>query len=188
MRKIGWLFFLLLLCPLAEAQSYDFGFQRDLSVPVMQQGRQLACPWAGGMNSAHMSEIDLNGDGKKDLFVFEKNGNRILTFLNTNSGYRFAPEYVACFPALHDWAILKDYNHDGKEDIFTYGMAGISVFQNVSDTVLKFKLVTKQLEAFYYNGMSNIYASPDDYMAIEDVDGDGDIDILNFWLLGKYVH
>ena len=180
--------FLLLCVPRLQAQSNDFGFQRDLSVPVVQQGRQLAYPWAGGMNSVHMSEIDLNGDGQKDLFVFEKNGNRILTFLNTNSGYRFAPEYAACFPALHDWAILKDYNHDGKEDIFTYGMAGISVFQNVSDTVLKFKLVTKLLEAFYYNGMSNIYASPDDYMAIEDVDGDGDIDILNFWLLGKYVH
>ena len=179
---------LILLCPLAEAQTYDFGFQRDLSVPVVQQGHQLACPWAGGMNSVHMSEIDLNGDEQKDLFVFEKNGNRILTFLHTDSGYRFAPEYAACFPALHDWAILKDYNYDGKEDIFTYGMAGISVFQNVSDTMLKFKLVTKQLEAFYYSGMSNIYASPDDYMAIEDVDGDGDIDILNFWLLGKYVH
>ncbi|MBQ9435745.1 MAG: VCBS repeat-containing protein [Bacteroidales bacterium] len=188
MMKRLWPLLLILLCPFAEAQTYDFGFQRDLSVPVVQQGRRLAYPWAGGMNSVHMSEIDLNGDGKKDLFVFEKNGNRILTFLHTDSGYRIDPAYAAFFPTLHDWVILKDYNHDGKEDIFTYGMAGISVFQNVSDTVPKFKLITKQLEAYYYNGMSNIYASPDDYMAIEDVDGDGDIDILNFWLLGKYVH
>ena len=187
-NRLLFFFFFLLLMPCLQAQRYDFGFRRDNSVPVTHDGRLLAYPWAGGINSVRLSEIDLDLDGRKDIFLFEKNGNRILTFLAPDSGYRFAPEYAAKFPSLHDWVILKDYNHDGKEDIFTYGNAGISVYQNVSDTALKFKLVTKQLEAFYYNGMSNIYASPDDYMAIEDVDGDGDIDILNFWLLGKYVH
>ena len=83
------------------------------------------------------SEIDVNGDGIKDLFAFEKNGNRILIFINNGEknciNYKYAPEYAHFFPKMHDWVILKDYNQDGKEDIFTYGNAGITVYKNVSD-------------------------------------------------------
>ncbi len=170
------------------AQTYDLAFQRDYSIPVIQNGKTLEMPWVGGMNSVRFSEIDLDRDGVKDLFAFEKNGNRILPFVKTDSGYRYAPEYLSAFPDLHDWVILRDFNHDGKEDIFTYGIAGITVYENVSEKTLKFKLVSEQLQAYYYNGYSNIYASPDDYLAIEDIDGDGDLDILNFWILGKFVH
>lgn len=170
------------------AQTYDFAFQREQNISVVQNSHTLKMPWVGGMNSVRFSEIDLDLDGQKDFFAFEKNGNRVLPFVKTDSGYRYAPEYASLFPAMHDWVILKDYNHDGKEDIFTYGTAGIKVYQNVSDKSLKFKLISEQLQAYYYNGYSNIYASPDDYLAIEDIDGDGDLDILNFWILGKFVH
>lgn len=145
-------------------------------------------PWAGGLNSVRFSEIDLNNDGLMDLFAFEKHGNRILTFLNEGEHYRFAPEYADHFPALHDWAILHDYNHDGKPDIFTYGLAGICVYKNISEQQLQFQLVTEQLNAYYYNGYVNIFASPDDYLVVEDIDHDGHLDILNFWVLGKFVH
>ena len=49
-------------------------------------------------------------------------------------------------------------------------------------------MITDQLSSFYYTDYSNIYASPDDNLVVADVDHDGDMDILNFWVLGKYVH
>lgn len=192
MRHTLTLFLLILIAALVStAQTpalYDFGFQRWPDVPVYQDNNQLSLPWTGGLNSVKFSEIDLDGDSLNDLFAFEKHGNRILTFLNNGTGYTFAPEYARLFPDLHDWALLKDFNNDGKPDIFTYGLAGIRVFENTSAPGLQFNLVADPLKAFYYNGYVNLYASPDDYPVVEDIDMDGRMDILNFYVLGRYVH
>lgn len=187
------LLFGLLLCLLpgflaAQNTFYDFGFERDGHVQVEENCRMLKFPWAGGLNSVRFSEIDLDLDGTPDLLGFEKHGNRLLPFLRRDDDYVFAPQYAHCFPDLHDWAILHDYNHDGKPDIFTYGLASIRVFENISTDTLRFRPVTDALQAYYYNGYTNIYASPDDYLVVDDVDEDGHLDILNFWVLGRYVH
>lgn len=174
---------------LGQGDLEDFSFFRYSSIPVIHGQDTLPQPWTGGLNAVRFSEIDLNGDGLNDLFAFEKHGNRTLTFLRTGNRFVFAPEYARQFPELHDWAMLKDYNGDGLPDIFTYGLAGIRVFKNTSrNDSLSFALVTDQLNAYYYNGYVNIFASPNDYPVIEDIDGDGRIDMLNFWVLGKYVH
>lgn len=177
------------------AQVYHhYGFVRSQNVAVQNQnGQPLSLSWSGGMNSVRFAPLDLNNDGVGDLVAFEKHGNRILPFVRTgtndSSQYVFAPQYVASFPTLHDWTIFKDYDGDGLADIFTYGLAGISVYRNVSDASgLHFSLVAERLASFYYQDSSNLYTSPDDYLVIEDLDGDGDLDILNFWILGKYVH
>lgn len=190
LRPLSGLFLLVLLLVSASAQNafYDFGFERDLSVPVFENGQPLAFPWAGGLNSVRFSEIDLNLDGEPDLLGFEKHGNRLLPFLRVGGGYEYAPLYARRFPDLHDWVILRDYDHDGKADIFTYGLASVRVFRNISDDTLRFELVADPLEAFYYNGYTNIYASPDDYLVVDDIDGDGHLDLLNFWVMGRYVH
>ena len=93
-----------LLLSLAEAQDvyYDFGFERQSAVPVMENGVSLALPWAGGLNSVRFSEIDLNLDGVPDLLGFEKHGNRLLPFLRTATSFQYAPQYARCFPDLHD--------------------------------------------------------------------------------------
>ena len=188
-RRLFLILFLSVLVRFAAAQDYyDYGFVRDLSVPVEESGHLLQHPWAGGLNSVHFSEIDLNLDGVPDLLGFEKHGNRLLSFLRVGGGYEYAPQYARLFPDLHDWVILYDYNHDGKADIFTYGLASVRVFKNVSGDTLRFELVTDALQAFYYNGYTNIYASPDDYLVVDDIDGDGHLDLLNFWVMGRYVH
>ena len=74
--------------------------------------------WAGGLNAPIFSQIDLNGDGKKDLFIFDKDGSRITTYINNgtpnNIDYHYAPEYRSKFPkGLHDWVLLYDFNCDG---------------------------------------------------------------------------
>lgn len=191
MRRFLCLFLILFsVTLLAQGQAYteDYSFFRTSPIPVIVHNDTLAYPWAGGLNAVHFSEIDLDMDGTLDLFGFEKHGNRILTFLRRGERYEYAPEYAKRFPEMHDWVILRDYNFDGKPDIFTYGLAGIRVFRNTSTSTLDFQLVTEQLQAYYYNGYVNIFASPDDYLIVDDIDEDGHLDILNFWVLGKYVH
>lgn len=174
----------------APAQSllYDFGFERNQHVLIHENGHALALPWAGGLNSVRFSEIDLDQDGVQDLLGFEKHGNRLLPFLRVGDNFVYAPQYIRQFPEVHDWLICYDYNQDGKADLFTYGLASIRVFENVSDGELQFRLVADPLQGFYYNGYTNIYASPDDYMVVEDVDGDGHLDLINFQVLGRFAH
>lgn len=175
----------------AQTNMYPFGFARNNSIVVWDQNHDfIKYPWLGGINSIHFSMIDLNNDGVRDLVGFDKHGNRIIPFLFNYSTFQYiyAPEYKKSFPNLHDWVIFKDYNNDGKEDIFTYELGGIRVFKHTSSTPLQYTLVTDQLQSYYYNGYVNIFASPDDYLAIEDFDQDGDLDIVNFWILGEYVH
>ena len=163
-------------------------FQRNQNIPVLTGNDTLSMAWAGGMSNMAFFNIDLDLDGTDDLLAFEKHGNRLLPFLRQGQQWLYVPEYRHCFPELHDWLILKDYDNDGKKDIFTYGIAGIRVFRNTSQEELSFSLITDQLSSFYYTDYSNIYASPDDNLVVADVDHDGDMDILNFWVLGKYVH
>jgi len=151
-------------------------------------------PWVGGMNSCQFSEIDLNLDGIQDLFVFDRHGDRILTFLNGGApgevDYNFAPEYIEKFPGLFDWAILVDYNMDEKEDIFTYSkdFPGIIVYKNISNTELEFELeVYPFITTYQGGGYVNLLVTDVDYPAISDIDNDGDIDILTFSALGAFV-
>ena len=151
-------------------------------------------PWAGGMNSCQFNQLDLNLDGKKDLLVFDRIGNRIIPFINEGSSgetnYQFAPEYISAFPGIRDWVILRDYNNDGLEDIFTYAWdyPGIIVYKNVSQSNLAFEIeVYPYLTSFQGGGYVNILTTNVDYPGIDDIDGDGDLDILTFWGLGSFV-
>ncbi len=151
----------------------------------------LKFPWAGGLNSCQFCAIDLNLDGTDDLLIFDRHGNRKLTFINNGTpgsiDYTHATEYSQLLPDFHDWVITADFNCDGKTDIFTYGTGGVRVFQNISDNTLKFKLVTDLLESFYYTGKVGILVTSVDYPAFADIDSDGDLDLLTFFGLGSYV-
>jgi len=175
-----------------QTTHFKLGFGRNQQIEVKKNSQPLTYPWAGGINSVFFSEIDLNMDSISDFIAFEKHGNRVLPFLNkgtnTNPQFVYAPEYKHRFPDLHDWVILKDFNNDGKADIFTYGLGGIRVFQNISSQELVFKLVADPIKGNYYGHEVNIYASPDDYLGIADITGNGKLDILNFMVLGKFVH
>jgi len=151
-------------------------------------------PWAGGMNSCQFCEVDMNLDGIMDLLVFDRVGNRKIPYINGGQAgqidYSYAPEYAANFPEFHDWIIMKDYNNDGKNDIFAYSydFPGIIVYKNISQSHLEFTLeVDSFLTSFQGGGEVNILTTNVDYPAIADVDYDGDLDILTFWGLGSFV-
>jgi len=182
--------FIVLLCnnPL-KAQNHPAPFNAK-----MDSISFYAFPWTGGLNSCQFNSIDLNMDGIDDLLVFDRSGNRLVPFLNQGIAdsvcYTYAPEYVSLLPEIADWVIVRDYNLDGKSDIFAYsaGYAGILVYKNISGQNLQFDLVVyPYLKSFQGAGYTNILVTYADYPAIEDIDGDGDLDILTFWGLGSFV-
>ncbi|MBU2650757.1 MAG: T9SS type A sorting domain-containing protein [Bacteroidetes bacterium] len=181
------LLFFSLLSILLEAQ-------QDNPVIRGKDGKTYAWPWAGGMNSCQFCEIDMNLDGSMDLLVFDRQGNRLMPFLNnglTDSiSYAYSPDYIGLFPEFAEWVMMVDYDFDGRNDIFTYNPdnPGVMVYRNVSTSVLKFELVVyPYLTSYYGSGYVNILVTSADYPAIVDLDYDGDLDILTFWALGSFV-
>lgn len=181
------LFILFFPFPLLAQLTYTI----DQSIPMEVNGKTLLNPWAGGLNAAQVNTMDLNADGQADLVIFDKTASKISTFVALNNAYRYAPEYEILFPSeISTFAVLRDYNCDGKKDLFTFGQIGIFVFQNVtqagkplswkklsfynSETSLHSEvLLTK---GFY---MTNLLPGTNDLPNFVDMDGDGDLDVLN---------
>ena len=184
-RLIGTLCLLLSLVSAFGQNKLDFQvFNEDV----------LPSPWAGGLNACQFGRMDLDGDGKNDLVVFDRHGNRLSCFINKGDVgeilYVFDDSYVRYFPQLTDWVVFADYDGDGRDDIFTYskGWAGMKVFRNVSAEQVGFELVVSPyLTSWQGGGEVNLLATNADYPAIVDLDGDGDLDILTFGVLGTFI-
>ncbi|MBL7884595.1 MAG: T9SS type A sorting domain-containing protein [Bacteroidia bacterium] len=177
------------------AQPY---FQWHDSIPVKINGNSLTNPWAGGINFAQVSTIDMDLDGIKDLFIFDRTGNKIRTYINNGTAntvdYKYNPNYEALFPKLHDWALLLDFDGDGKEDIFSYSDlgGGFDVYKNVSSSGsgLQFQRIVTQQKSIYNppsGSLINLYVSSVDIPAFSDIDNDGDIDVITFAITGTYL-
>jgi hypothetical protein len=183
---------------LAGQVTYSYGQGKYIpatDISVLVSGNQIRNPWTGGFNAPIFSEIDLNGDGVMDLFVFDREGNRISTFINNGTpnqvDYVYAPEYKAKFPKdMHDWTLLRDFDCDGKMDIFTYSWSGgMTVYRN-DYTVqggLKFNLAYNLVNSKYGTITANLYVASVNLPALVDVDFDGDLDVLTFPVTGNFV-
>ncbi len=169
----------------------QFAFERDQSIPVIVDKQGLPNAWAGGLTAPQWSSVDVNFDGHPDLFLFDRDGNRPIIFVNESPiagemQYRYAPEYADDFPDLRDWALLRDFDGDGLPDIFTGFQSSIRVWKNVStpESGLAFELHTPQLSASFDfgNGPSvfPLVCLSIDIPSIVDYDGDGDLDIVTF--------
>lgn len=191
---IATLFFLPL-----QAQTFP-----RFSVPFRTaDGQLLRNALAGGLNNPQVSEADLNNDGIKDLFVFDRKGNVILPFLHDgvagSVNYTYAPEYADNFPALNGWALLRDFNGDGIADLFAYsdvpGIDGVMVHRGYFDAQnrLSFQrlMFNNPHRLIYFplpgGSTTQLYVTRIDIPEITDVDGDGDLDILTFGVAGGYM-
>ncbi len=171
--------------------------QADFTV----NGVTLRNPLAGGLNSPQFSEVDLNNDGQQDLLVFDRVGDKLLTFLQEGapgeSDYVFAPEYIQQFPAIENWVLLRDYDGDGIQDIFAYSdqqVDGVMVYKGYYDNnVIAFERFNfdAPLNIIFIptatGGTTQLYVSTIDYPAVDDMDCDGDLDILTFSFGGGYI-
>jgi len=174
------------------AQSYAFRWN-NVAPNVVIDGRSLANPWAGGINSGQFSKMHLNDDSQEDLVVFDRAGGRLLTFLAVRQGsgyvWQHAPSYESLFPTnLRNWLLLVDYDLDGRKDLFTSTIAGIRVFRNVDHTNgFAWQLIADPLMTQGFSGNINLYVQSSDLPAIMDLDADGDLDILAFDFTGNTV-
>lgn len=193
----------------ASAQTYKFYYSNS---PKFFNGIDtLKFPFTGGVNTPQFSNIDLNNDGRKDLFAFDRSTHRVLCFLNLPTGYEHAPFYEQKFPYMQSWVLLRDFNGDGKEDIFTEvidnrkylpdttkpvgSSNGMRILLNSGGSNLSFKPVNNEVKDTGRSpegyGLPPTYPNFDrsdrllqvngiDIPSIEDMDGDGDADILCF--------
>ena len=179
----------------------QFTYFMDYRIPVEDlDGRNLSLAWAGGLNAAQFNTMDLDGNGSDDLVLFDRMANKVITFISENNRYIPAPQYENFFPAgITNWLLLRDYNCDGKKDIFTGDVLGIKVYKNTTPAN-----GTLTWEPYLFNtgfpgpksavllteGATtkvNLQLQFDDLPAISDVDGDGDLDILNIQYAGHAV-
>ncbi len=184
--KALYLIFFVFIASFAQAQ---FTYELNQEIEVEVDGKRLALPWAGGLNSVQVNTMDLNSDSKEDLVLFDRTANKLITFINQNNQFVFAPEYEALFPEeVTQWILLRDFNCDGKKDIFTSDPFGIVVFVNTTKPGATlswryfnpgFPLLTKG-----FTSNINLKVNESDIPAIDDVDGDGDLDILNVRFVG----
>jgi hypothetical protein len=175
-------------------------FQR-LHAPVEINDTNLPNPWAGGLNAPQWAKTDLNGDGKKDLYAFDRNGEVHIPFLNISgvgeTKYEFAPYLSALFPSTRYFVLLRDYNHDGIDDLFACsfdeGLAGLKVFKGrYQDNKLAFDRLQFDWDFNILtipagNGLAQLLVNNPDYPAIDDLDNDGDLDILAMSTSPSYV-
>lgn len=180
-------------------------FQR-LSAPISRNGVPLEYPFTGGLNNPQFSSADLNNDGVQDLVIFDRNGDVVLTFLNRGvageSSFDFVPEYACFFPKMMHYVLLRDFNNDGAADIFCSASLSNSdnsqemrVFQGYfENNVLKFTpykfnypncSYCNSLELWYpslsgVGNWSNLPIAESDVPSVDDIDGDGDLDLVTF--------
>ncbi len=202
MKSICSYFFLFIcfLCFKTSIAQPFFKYSDSINVKI--NGNTILNPWAGGLNFIQAYTIDLNMDGIKDLFIFDRTGNKIRTFINRGTpntvDYKYAPEYEALFPKLHDWVVLVDYNCDNMEDIFSYSDigGGFDVYKNISTVAggLQFQKIVTQQHSIYnpnsgppFNTPYNLYVSSVDIPYIGDIDGDGDVDVVTFSNSGTFL-
>ena len=126
--------------------------------------------------------------------VFINNGG------HSDTTYHYAPQYESLFPPMTLWAVLRDYNHDGIPDIFTYQpggdtlpngtvtQTGIEVYKGgIQQENIHFDLNQYWLN-YRYNAYSiNMWTNSLGVPAIMDVNHDGALDVLDFGVYGSTV-
>lgn len=202
MKSLLPLLFVLLFVT-TNAQPVKFTYQNGPKVLKQNATDTLKMPFVGGLNSPQFNLMDLNGDNVKDLVVFERVGNRLYTFLKTNNGFVYEPKYEQEFPALNNWVIIKDYNCDGLDDIFTEVNTnvqpdksravftnGVRVIKNKGKQNGKFTWEQTQNQIYDTGSASmpptNLAFGNIDYPGVADIDNDGDLDLI-FFPLGKNI-
>jgi Secretion system C-terminal sorting domain/FG-GAP-like repeat len=191
----------LFVCLMTSLQAQNYPL---LDIDFIVNGQVYRNALTGGLNSPQFSEADLNNDGLMDMYIFDRIGNVHLTFINggtpNETDYDYAPTFAYHFPRVAHWVLLRDFDNDGAMDLFSYsdtpGIDGIlaykGFFQNNELHFERIQFYDNPYDLIYFpinsNLKTNLYISTEDYPAVDDVDYDGDLDIITFGNGGGYVY
>lgn len=157
-------------------------------VEVTQNSKQLAFPWAGGLNNPQFAMADINQDNMKDIVIYEEYIG-VRTFLYLGNGvYKYDPGYEHNFPPMVSYMKLVDYNRDGISDLVHRGAAGFEVYRGYfKNGALNFQFYKELRYDSPNSGSVNAYTGPVDLPDIIDIDEDGDLDFFGYDVFGAYI-
>jgi hypothetical protein len=175
MQKFLVLIFLLIASPAFTQAIFEF----DQSKSVRISGQTVPNGFSQGINSAQIQTIDLTGDGVEEWVVWDINSRQLQVFEKRGENFNLRPELSYSFPAdISGFFVLADFDRDGKKDLFTSTPLGIRAFRNTSSgTQVAWTLAQNFLRL---DGANNIPANNLDTPLLQDVDGDGDLDLVIF--------
>lgn len=175
----AWLFLCTIFSATAQVQLYPY------TLPTVSNSEVLSNPWTGGFDLPQWSMGDLNQDGVDELAVFDRAGDFWLIFSWESGAWVARPELALKMPACRSFALLRDYNGDGIADIFTHTTGGIRLYRGSNEGLYtSYSIESNLIEYNTGFGNSNIYNRSIDIPHIGDMDGDGDLDILSFEVIG----
>ncbi|WBM73865.1 T9SS type A sorting domain-containing protein [Saprospira grandis] len=166
---------------------------------IGSNGQPLELAWQGGLNSPQLSTADLDGDQAPELILFDRVGQTIDIYsLQSDGSYLPRPALRSAFPLaeLQHFMLVRDYNCDGIPDLFSYfqdiglGQTGIIAYKGELNLAGQLSWSTAGEKLFYRDVQGQretIFLSTIDIPAIDDIDGDGDLDILTFNPSGGYI-
>jgi hypothetical protein len=160
----------------AKAQEV-FEFEKNLN--LLRDGKPVSMPFSGGINSAQIQLIDLTNDGVEEWVTWDINSRQLQVFEKKGDKFTHRPELSYFFPSdISGFLVLADYDGDGKKDLFTSTPLGIKAYRNTSTTnQISWTLAQNFLRL---EGANNIPANNLDTPLLQDLDGDGDLDLVIF--------
>ena len=194
MRTISAILSILITSCLAYGQSISFEVVNNTEVKD-KNGVTLDLGNLGGLNQPQFYNLDIDNDEVLDLFVFDRNGGKVLSLINDGNGnFTYEPKFDQIYPRrFTTWVVFKDYNADDKPDLwfFDEDSDAISLYKNITksgDPHAMFEVRDADLRAYNFGeaplDTNDLYCDRTNIPAIEDIDGDGDIDFMTLQTLG----
>ncbi|MBN7810185.1 T9SS type A sorting domain-containing protein [Algoriphagus sp. H41] len=151
----------------------------DQSKTIQVGGAPIPIPFSLGINSAQIQTIDLTGDGIEEWAIWDINSRQLQVFQKTGAEFTYLPELSYFFPQdISGFFVLADFDQDGKKDLFTSTPLGIKAYRNTSQgTQVSWTLAQNFLKL---DGANNIPVNNLDTPLLQDLDGDGDLDLVIF--------
>ncbi|GMQ26109.1 hypothetical protein Aoki45_27910 [Algoriphagus sp. oki45] len=154
-------------------------FQFDQEKKIQVADQEIPIPFSQGINSAQIQTLDLTGDGKDEWVIWDINSRQLQVFEKNGENFTLRPELTYFFPEdISGFLVLADFDRDGKKDLFTSTPLGIKAYRNTS-TGNRISWAVAQ-NFLRLGGANNIPANNLDTPLLQDVDGDGDLDLVIF--------